>query len=180
MYAQQGADLEVGVLRELGHRDSREPQGRAREGSSEGSGERTDGPTNRNRIRGDADQGERACDREALVTKDRQRKSGGRVGTVSVLIWGDLASRLKGRRDRESRSEKSAEAVVVVATPRRAKRWTSGTNAGHGRVMRQKTEQLELALEARGEAPQGQRSGEAPTTSDGDERSGGDHRHPRD
>jgi len=42
--------------------------------------------------------------------------------------------------------------------------------------MRQKPEQLELALEARGEAPHGQRSGEAPTTSDGDERSRGDHR----
>ena len=42
--------------------------------------------------------------------------------------------------------------------------------------MRQKSEQLELALEARGEAPQGQRSGEAPTTPGGDERSGGDHR----
>ena len=42
--------------------------------------------------------------------------------------------------------------------------------------MRQKSEQLELALEARGEAPHGPRSGEARTTSDGDERSGGDHR----
>ena len=42
--------------------------------------------------------------------------------------------------------------------------------------MRQKPEQLELALEARGEAPEGRRSGEAPTTSRGDERSGGDHR----
>ena len=42
--------------------------------------------------------------------------------------------------------------------------------------MRQKSEQLELALEARGEAPHDQRSGEAPTTSDGDERSGSDHR----
>ncbi len=42
--------------------------------------------------------------------------------------------------------------------------------------MRQKSEQLELALEARGEAPQGQRSGEAPTTSGGDDLSGGDHR----
>jgi group II intron reverse transcriptase/maturase len=42
--------------------------------------------------------------------------------------------------------------------------------------MRQKTgEQLELALEARGEAPHGQRSGEAPKTSRGDDRSGGDH-----
>ena len=40
--------------------------------------------------------------------------------------------------------------------------------------MRQKSEQLELTLEARGEAPHGQRSGEAPTTSDEAERSGGD------
>ena len=64
----------------------------------------------------------------------------------------------------------------MAATPRRAERWTSGTNVGHEGAMRQKSEQLELALEARGEAPQGQRSGEAPTTSHGDERSGGDHR----
>jgi RNA-directed DNA polymerase len=42
--------------------------------------------------------------------------------------------------------------------------------------MRQKSEQLELALEARGEAPHGQRSGEAPTTSHGTGRSRGDHR----
>lgn len=41
--------------------------------------------------------------------------------------------------------------------------------------MRQKSEQLELALESRGEAPHGQRSGEAPTTSRGDDGSGGDH-----
>ena len=47
----------------------------------------------------------------------------------------------------------------------------------HGRAMRQKTvEQMELALEARGESPHGQRSGEAPTTSHGDGGSGGDHR----
>ncbi len=42
--------------------------------------------------------------------------------------------------------------------------------------MRQKSEQLELALDSRGEAPRSQRSGEAPTTSSGTERSGGDHR----
>lgn len=48
---------------------------------------------------------------------------------------------------------------------------------GHGRAMRQKTsEQLELALEARGETPRSQRSGEARKTSLGDDRSGGDHR----
>ena len=42
--------------------------------------------------------------------------------------------------------------------------------------MRQKSEQLELALDGRGEAPRSQGSGEAPTTCDGNERSGGDHR----
>src|SRR5207244_2830530 len=52
-------------------------------------------------------------DRETLVTEARRRKSGSRGGTVSVLIWGDLASRLKGRRGREPRSEESAEAVVA-------------------------------------------------------------------
>ena len=167
-----GAELEVEVLRGLGHRDSREPQGRDREGASEGSGKRTDGPTNRNWIRGGAGQGERADDRETLVTKARCRKSGGRVGTVSVLIRGDLASCLKGRRGREPRSEESAEAVVAAARWRRAERWTSGTNAGHGRAMRQKSEQLELALDGRGETPRSQRSGEAPTTSRGDGGSG--------
>jgi RNA-directed DNA polymerase len=42
--------------------------------------------------------------------------------------------------------------------------------------MRQKSEQLELALDSRGETPRSQRSGEAPTTSRGDDGSGGDHR----
>jgi hypothetical protein len=64
-----GIDLEVKVLPELGHRDRSNPQGGNREGAAEGSGERTRGPTNRNRIRGVGDQGERAIDREALVTK---------------------------------------------------------------------------------------------------------------
>ena len=42
--------------------------------------------------------------------------------------------------------------------------------------MRQKTvEQMALALESRGESPQGQRSGEAPRTPGGDEHSGVDH-----
>jgi len=50
----------------------------------------------KNRIRGDAGQGERASDREALVTKGRWRKSGGRAVKECVLTWGDLALRLKG------------------------------------------------------------------------------------
>jgi hypothetical protein len=52
----------------------------------------------KNRIRGGADQGERAGDREALVTKGRRRKSGGRAVKERVLTWGDLALWLKGRR----------------------------------------------------------------------------------
>ena len=41
---------------------------------------------------------------------------------------------------------------------------------------RQKSEQLELTLETRGEAPHGQRSGEVPTAANGNERSGSDQR----
>jgi len=59
-----------------------------------GSVERNCGPMNKNRI--EADQGERARDREALVTKGRRRKSGGRAVKECVLTWGDLASCLKG------------------------------------------------------------------------------------
>ena len=56
------------------------------------------GATNRNRIRGGADQGERANDREALATKGKFRKSGARAARADVLTWGDLASLLKRRR----------------------------------------------------------------------------------
>ena len=42
--------------------------------------------------------------------------------------------------------------------------------------MRQKSEQLELALDSRGETPRSQRSGEARKTSAGDDPSGGEHR----
>ena len=44
-------------------------------------------PMDRNRIKGGADQGDRASDREALVTKGRYRKSGGRAGKECVLPW---------------------------------------------------------------------------------------------
>ena len=53
-------------------------------------------PMYKNRIQGDADQGERACNCEALVVNGRQRKSGGCAGKDCVLTWGDLASCLKG------------------------------------------------------------------------------------
>lgn len=48
----------------------------------------------KNRIRGGADQGERADFREALVTKGERRKSGGRTVKERVLTWGDPALRL--------------------------------------------------------------------------------------
>jgi len=60
--------------------------------------DRNCGPMNKNRIEGGAEQGERANGREALVTKFRWRRSGGRAVKECVLTWGDLASRLKGRR----------------------------------------------------------------------------------
>ena len=52
----------------------------------------------KNRIRGDVDEGEQAKDCEALVVKCRWRKSGGCTGKDRVLTWGDLALCLKGRR----------------------------------------------------------------------------------
>ena len=55
-------------------------------------------PMDKNRIEGAAEQGERARDREALVIKAKWRKSGGCAEKECVLTWGDLASRLKGRR----------------------------------------------------------------------------------
>ena len=58
--------------------------------------DRNCGSMNKNRIEGVADQGERASDREALVTKGRWRKFGGRAEKECVLTWGDLALRLKG------------------------------------------------------------------------------------
>jgi hypothetical protein len=52
----------------------------------------------KNRIEGVVDQGERAINREAVVTKGKRRKSGGGAAKECVLTWGDLALRLKGRR----------------------------------------------------------------------------------
>jgi hypothetical protein len=70
-------------------------------------------PMDKNCIEGDAEQGERASIRKALVTKAKRRRCGGCAMKVGVLTWGDLALRLKGRRF--FRSEKSAEAVVAGA-----------------------------------------------------------------
>jgi hypothetical protein len=51
-----------------------------------------------NLIRGAAEQGEQACDCEALVVKAKWRKWGDCAVKDRVLTWGDLALRLKGRR----------------------------------------------------------------------------------
>ena len=74
------------------------------------------GLMNKKRIPGIVERGERANDREAPMANARRCRSAGRVSKVGVLTWGDLASRLKGRRWKQ-RSEESAEAVVVEAKP---------------------------------------------------------------
>src|SRR5574344_992494 len=62
-------------------------------------------PMNKNRIEGAAKQGDRAINREALVTKAKRRRCGGCAMKVCVLTWGYLALRLKGRRSEEHTSE---------------------------------------------------------------------------
>jgi hypothetical protein len=64
-------------------------------------------PMNKKRIEGAAEQGERACDREALVIKAKWRKSGGCAVKECVLTRGYLALGLKGRR-REAEREVSS------------------------------------------------------------------------
>jgi hypothetical protein len=64
-------------------------------------------PMNKNRIRGGAARGERACIREAAVNKGLQRKSGGCAEKVGVLTWGDLALCPKGRRGHDVEREVS-------------------------------------------------------------------------
>ena len=86
-----GDDLEVKVLPEPGRRDRREAQGVRREAYAERSVKRTRESTNRNRIRGAADRGERTTDREAPATKGKRRRSGDCAGKVIVLTRGGLA-----------------------------------------------------------------------------------------
>jgi hypothetical protein len=64
-------DLGVEVPRGAGRSDPSEPQGGDREGTAERSGERIRESTNRNRIQGTVEQGERAGNREALTTKSQ-------------------------------------------------------------------------------------------------------------
>lgn len=66
-----GALLEVQVLPQAGHSERSEAQRRKGDRPWGGSVERTCEPMNKNRIEGEADQGERAKDRKALVVKDQ-------------------------------------------------------------------------------------------------------------
>ena len=66
--------------------------------------ERNCGPMNKNRIEGAADQGERAMNREALVTKGKRRRPGGRAAKECVLtlaqtpgVWSDLDKWMRHR-----------------------------------------------------------------------------------
>lgn len=102
--AQHGRDQEVQVLwgtRSQGPRGNRKAQAVRPRLKEAGNGNR--GSTNRNRVRGAASQGERANLREALATKGGRRKPGDRAVKVTTLTWGDLASRLKGRRSEAER-----------------------------------------------------------------------------
>jgi len=54
-------------------------------------------------MRGGADQGERANDREAHATKGPRRKSGDGAVKATTLTWGGLALRPKGRRRKVER-----------------------------------------------------------------------------
>jgi hypothetical protein len=70
-------------------------------------------PMNKNRIQGEAKQGERARNREALVTEARRRRCGGCVMKICAPYSG--RSRLDPERvTASSRSEESAEVVVAI------------------------------------------------------------------
>jgi hypothetical protein len=63
--------LGVEVPPEGDHPERSEPQLRKGDRPWEGSGERSRGPMYKNRIRGDAERGERAIDRQASMVKAR-------------------------------------------------------------------------------------------------------------
>jgi hypothetical protein len=84
----------------------------------------------KNRIRGVVDQGEWASCREALVVKEKLRRSGGCAAKDRALTWGDLALRLKGRRPQgrkrevsSGRSNRSSGAGKFTLAPRDYPGW---------------------------------------------------------
>src|SRR5229473_653452 len=141
--------------------------------------EQTRESTDRNRIQGVVCQ--RARDREAVAVKEPLCRSGGCAGKVTESYLG-RSRPMPERRSAEKRSEKSAEAVVASRRGQglesRAGKGPNGreseTAVSPNDARRQKPEQLGLPLEGRGEAPRVQRSGEAPTLTSGEVRSGSD------
>ena len=95
-----GTFSRVEVPSQAGHGERSEAQLHEGDRVWEGSVERNCGPMNKKWIEGAAEQGERANIRKALVIKAKRRKSDGRAGKESVLIWGALALCLKGQRCR--------------------------------------------------------------------------------
>ena len=91
-----GAISEVKVLPQADHSERREAQLRKGDRAWGGSVERSREPMDKNRIRGDPDQGEQAFCCEAFVVKEKGRKSGGCAMKDRVLTWGDLALCPKG------------------------------------------------------------------------------------
>jgi hypothetical protein len=77
--------------------------------------DRNCGLMNKNRIEGVANQGERARSRKALVTKGKQRRSGGRCSEGMSSYLG-RSRPMPERATVMSRSEKSADAVLVDAS----------------------------------------------------------------
>lgn len=90
-------------------------------------------PTNRNRIRGEVAQGERASDREALSAKESSRRSGGGAAKVTEPYLGrsrfmlERATPRGGARSQQSHSsqrdtvEASMSALMKGRTEGRAK-----------------------------------------------------------
>jgi len=142
---------EVEVLRGPGRRNPSKPRVDRRKGGAERSGERNRGPTHRNWIGGGVSQGERANDREALATKGRRRRSGGRAAKAEGLTWGGLTLAPE-RATPLRRSEKSAEAIV--GPDRKGREGPNGREsaltASLEGARRQKTKQLELPLGKQG------------------------------
>jgi len=95
-------------------RPQSEPQRAYREGSPEGSGERSREPMNKNRIQGQAFRGERAMDRKASAAKGRRGKSGGSAVKVRGLTWGYPALCPKGRRGLSAEREVSRGRISRV------------------------------------------------------------------
>jgi len=94
-----GTDLEVKVLWEVDRNDPSEPQSDERERVAERSGvARPAGQ--RTEIGYEAWPTRASGHKTAKLSRSRVRlrRSGARAGTVSVITWGDLALRLKGRR----------------------------------------------------------------------------------